>query len=360
MSETTLPARQGTCGSNSAVIAHIRGLYAPITEDIRTGTAIIDTPAQFSLTPEPTELGATTPEDKVIAANEEFAKTTGRAWSPPSAQSQLANYEKACEDRALSEENKQPFIYEGFSNAGDFFLSRGMTLVGACPGSSKSTTAANLLAGFIRYRPNTKAVVVSNEESTDAVIHRTACVLLEKSYMAFHKGEMSRRDADSVRDTARKLLSRVIIVADKDWDTTCFEDVTTILKSCVLHGISMVVMDYYQTICHSRLEPELDHFKVLKLFGKFIREYGKDSPIPVVVFCQLAPKSSAPEFQSRVQYDKTIYNDAFNVIEIEPDFETKLTTFHIRKQRFGTSQGTQVVLKFENGRYVHEPPTESL
>jgi hypothetical protein len=70
-----------------------------------------------------------------------------------------------------------------------------------------------------------------------------------------------------------------------------------------------------------------------------------------VDFVQLSPKSEGAEFQSRVQNDKTIYNDAFNVVEIAPNQETKLTDFIIWKQRFGASQGVKVSLAFNQGRY---------
>jgi DnaB-like helicase C terminal domain len=293
--------------------------------------------------------GQSTPEEELARAEAEMAKPK---FAIPPVEARQFNYDRACQDRALSEANKQPFIYPGFSESGDFYLSRGMTLVGACSGGSKSTTAANILAGFITYDPNSLAVVISNEESTDAILHRTACVLLRKPYMAFHKGELSPKDTQAIRDCAFSLIRRIVVVSAQGWDTTCLEDVTDILESCIPQAVSMVLIDYYQTICHSRDKPDLEHFAVLKEFGKFIREYGRNAPIPVVVFCQLSPKSHAPEFQSRVQYDKTIYNDAFNVVEIEPDFATRITKFTICKQRFGVSQGTAVELLFESGRYV--------
>ena len=258
----------------------------------------------------------------------------------------------------MFERNKQPFIFPGFTPEGDFYLSQGLTLIGARSGHSKSTTASNILAGFLRYKPDTVALVISNEESTDAIIHRTACVLLEKSYMAFHCGSMLAKNAQEVRATAREILKRIVVVNDPAWDTTCVENVQGILESAT-ETANLVLIDYYQTINHSRDFPEQETFQVLKRFGAFIRDYGRRSTVPVAMLCQLSPPSSAPEFQARVQNDKTIYNDAFSAVEIEPDFETKLTTFTIHKQRFGVSQGTKVILRFENGRYVPEVSDES-
>lgn len=246
---------------------------------------------------------------------------------------------------------KIPFIHPNFTPDDDFYLSQGLTLVGAMSGKGKSTAAANILAGFIKYRGNGTALVISNEEATDAIIHRTACVLLKKPYMKFHAGAMLAREAAEVRECAREVLSRVIVVNDPQWNTACLEDVQTILEGSAAQGVSMVVIDYFQTINQSKDLPDQEPFKVLKRFGTFIREYGRRAPVPVVVFCQLNPKSMAAEFQARVQHDKTIYNDAFNVLEIAPNEETGLTDFIIHKQRFGVSQGTKVSLLFRSGRY---------
>lgn len=276
----------------------------------------------------------------------------GRKFQLPAREEREKQYTQACTERELFESNKQPFIFPGFTEEGDFFLSQGLTLVGARSGHSKSTTAAHILAGFIAYKPDTTALVLSNEELTDAIINRTACVLLQKSYMRFHKGELRPHEMAEVRLKAKEVISRVVVINDPSWDTTCLEDVQAILEGSPAQGVNMVLIDYYQTITHSKANEDMESFAVLKQFGRFIRKYGMRCPVPVVVMCQLNPTSlNATEFQARVQNDKTIYNDAFNVVEIVPDFETHLTEFIIHKQRFGFSQGTKVSLMFDRGLY---------
>ena len=284
-------------------------------------------------------------------AEDEWVKQQGRKFVLPSPESREAAYDRSCHERQMFEKNRQPFIFPGFTPEGDFWLSQGLTLVGAMSGKGKSTAAANILAGMIDYQPDTTALVISNEEATDAILHRTACVLLRKPYMKFHHGRMFDAEAEEVRSCARELLRRIAIVNDPMWDTSCLEDVQTILEGSAAQGVSMVLVDYYQTITHSRDFPEMEPFKVLKKFGSFIRDYGRRAPVPVVVLCQLHPTSTASEFSARVQNDKTIYNDAFNVIEISPNEDTGLTDFTIHKQRFGTSQGIKVSLNFNCGRY---------
>lgn len=293
-----------------------------------------------------------TPEEALKKAEAELAKTHGRRFVIPSVQSRSSQYAKACAERETFDQNKQPFIFPGLTPEKDFYLSQGLTLVGAKSGNSKSTTAANILAGFLEYKPDTTALVISNEELTDAIIHRTACVLERLPYMQFHNHSMPEIERQRVIDTAQRVLERVVVVNDPDWDTTTLEDVMAILEGSAAQGVSLVMIDYYQTITKSKKDPEAEPFRVLKQFGAFIRKYGMRCPVPVLVMCQLNPKSmSGTDFQARVQNDKTIYNDAFNVVEIEPDFESMITTFTIHKQRFGVSQGVKVLLKFNRGIY---------
>lgn len=324
---------------------------APTTEgSLREMGTILTQPKSLSVSAQ-IKSGAISPEQAVLLANEELAKKHGRSFTLPTQESRQLAYSRSCEEREMFDRAKIPFIFPNFTPEDDFYLSQGLTLVGAMSGRGKSTAAANLLAGFINHRPDGTALVISNEEATDSIVHRTACVLLKKPYMRFHSGSMFKREQDEVRECARSLLSRLIIVNDPQWNTACLEDVKTILEGSAAQGVALVIIDYHQTVNQSRDFPDMEAYKVLKQFGVFMREYGRRAPVPVVDFVQLSPKSDSAEFQSRVQNDKTIYNDAFNVIEIAPNLETKLTDFIIHKQRFGASQGVKVALTFNAGRY---------
>lgn len=332
------------------------GESALTTKDAPPALDGIITPGKFGRTgvAQRIKAGESTPEDELKKAEAEWAAKQGRRFVVPSAEQRINAYDRSCAERAKFEASKIPFLFPNFTPEDDFYLSPGLNIVGACSGKGKSTAAANLLAGFISYRPEGTALVISNEEATDAIIHRTACVLLKKPYMKFHGGSMFKRESDEVRDFARSLLPRLAVVNDPGWNTACLEDVQTILEGSAAQGVSLVLIDYHQTINQSKDFPDMEGFKVLKQFGVFIREYGRRSPVPVVNFVQLNPKSETAEFSSRVQNDKTIYNDAFNVVEIAPNQETKLTDFIIHKQRFGVSQGTKVSLRFNSGRYEQE------
>lgn len=327
--------------------------YVPIIKDGRTGLEKISTLDELSRVGVKMAIknDLITPEEAIRLKEKEWAQKQGRRFTLPTLESRSSQYQRSCEERAMFDRNKQPFIFEGFTPEGDFYLSQGLTLVGAMSGKGKSTAAANILAGFLSYKEDTTALVISNEESTDAILHRTACVLLKKSYMKFHNKGMWAQEENEITDLAKQLLTRVIVINDPAWNTASLEDVQTILEGSASQGVNLIIIDYLQTVNQSRDNPDMEGFQVLKKFGVFVREFGRRAPVPVIVFCQLNPKSSASEFQARVQNDKTIFNDAFNVVEIEPDLETKLTNFTIWKQRFGISQGVKVSMNFVQGRY---------
>jgi transposase-like protein len=62
-------------------------------------------------------------------------------------------------------------------------------------------------------------------------------------------------------------------------------------------------------------------------------------------------ENSDEEFKDRVENDKTIYNHAFQAIEIVPDFDASTSKFIIHKDRFGYKQGRTLHAKFNDGRF---------
>ena len=99
----------------------------------------------------------------------------------------------------------------------------------------------------------------------------------------------------------------------------------------------------------------MDPVRVSKNFGFYLKEYGKRVAKPVVVFAQLRAKDGDhKEFKTRVENDRTIFNHAFQAIEINPDYAASRTTFIIQKNRFGLKQREEVTMKFDGGRYIME------
>ena len=280
----------------------------------------------------------------------------GRKYRPKDKDARVASYQKS---RALREEIRKkriPFITPNFLP--DFFLCQGMILVGGLSGKGKSTAAANVLAGYLKSNNNGTAIVITNEENTDSIYDRVSCILCGVSYVDFLHHKLKIDDESMVIDTSLELTKQIEVVEDEDWDMSYIEDVQSVLEHAASSGVGMVIIDYYQTINASRKDPHAESYMVLKRLGFYLKDYGRKYGIPVVVFAQLNPSGETSELQSRVQNDRTVFNHAFTVIEIVPDFETNLTTFIMHKDRFSNNSGREVIMKYDRGRYIMDRDME--
>lgn len=269
-----------------------------------------------------------------------------------------ADYELKIQDRAMLRERSFPFIHPLFHP--EFQLTQGLILVGAITGQAKSTTNANVLAGFLESCPDKKALVISNEETLDTVYNRVACVRLKLDFNRYHKGFLSESQAKAVESEARVLFDRIIVVVEDDqWDMSFFEDVKGALEYVAENpsGVGLVTIDYHQTIASSRTSRDLTQYDISKRLGLYLKNYGRRLGAPVVLFTQL--KSVGPnsqDFKNRVEGDATMLNHAADAIEIVPDFQTSTTKFVIQKSRFGIPKGTESKCNFVGGRYVFGQP----
>lgn len=278
------------------------------------------------------------------------AENGSRHYVRKPVETRIAQYIKSKQDRQAIWDQPLSFITPRFLP--NFHLAQGLVLVGAQSGNSKSTTAANLISGFLAE--STKdVIVISNEENIDSIYNRVACVKLQKSFTDYFLGRSPYAERQQIDALSQDMTARIEVVEDERWDMSMLEDVQAVLEHSAAPGsnIGLIVIDYLQTITQSRNDPDMDTFKVLKRFGLFLKDFGRKVGVPVVVFAQLKPEKECPDFQSRIQNDRTIYNHAFTAIEIRPDFKQMITTFKIHKDRFCGCQGKEVIMNYSGGRY---------
>lgn len=283
---------------------------------------------------------------------------TGRVYEQKSRDARVEQYQASRAIRGEIRRNRIPFISKSFLPG--MWLSQGLIVVGAKSGRAKSTTASNMLAGFLRSVPNRTAIIVSNEEATDAVYERTAAVLMEISYTEYFAGRVDSKKERMIEECVKDfIIPRVEVVEDGKFDMSYEEDVMAVLETASIDKVGLVLIDYHQCITQSRLKPDSEAYQVSKRLGLYFKDYGKRFGVPVIDFVQLSDGASGADFASRVQNDKTLFNHAFLAIEIEPDFETLTTKFKVHKDRFSGHTGREVVCDFVGGRYVF-PGDDSL
>lgn len=278
---------------------------------------------------------------------------TGRIYEQKDRSARIEQYRASKAVRGEIRRNRVPFISPCFLPG--MWLSQGLIVVGAKSGRAKSTTASNVLAGFLRSVPDKTAIVVSNEEATDAVYERTACVLQGISYTDHFAGRLGSKEERVVQDTVTDfIIPRVEVVEDGKFDMSYMEDVQAVLETAAIDRVGLVIIDYLQCITQSRNSPDQESFQISKRLGLYLKDFGRSNSVPVVCFAQLGPGGEGSTMFERVQNDKTFCNHAFLAIEIEPNFETLETVFKVHKDRFSGHTGKEVLCKFEGGRYVFQ------
>lgn len=288
------------------------------------------------------------PEQLIKAAGRVTGMTT---YVPPTKDALRLSYATDNELRRRALASTTPFITSAIQST--FKLSQGMTLVCGVSGQGKSTASANILAGYLASNPDKKALVVTNEETAEAVYNRVACIRLNKNFFALHQGRLSDKDEAEIAEEVERLFSKLIVDAgNTTYDMSMIEDVKSALEHAASGEYGLAILDYLQTVSESREDPSMEPVQVSKELGFYLKRYGRRVPIPVVVFVQLRPNSDASELKLRIENDRTIHNHAFTVIEVVPNFETKTTIFKIEKSRFMPEcQGEELEFVFNNGRY---------
>lgn len=314
-------------------MAEVKALQQALITDIREGTI--------------TPFEAVTSFEKLTPGQ----IRTGRIYEQKSIEDRRKQF---AESKALRKEirkNRVPFISESFLPG--MWLSQGLIVVGAKSGRAKSTTASNVLAGFLRSMPGKTAIVISNEEAVDAVYQRVACVIEQVDFTALGSGRLGSTQEKQVEACVQDLvIPRVEVVEDGKFNMSYIDDVQAVLETAALERIGLVIVDYLQVITQSRQSPDLEPFQISKKLGLYLKDYGKNNGVPVVCFVQLGPGSEGSTMFERVQNDKTFCNHSFLAIEIEPNFEALTTKFRVHKDRFSGHTGKEIECDFVGGRYI--------
>jgi hypothetical protein len=206
-------------------------------------------------------------------------------------------------------------------------------------------------------------IYISNEETSDQVLSRLACLQLKIDPNAYIEGRLKDLGAQDsiVRERKMALISQVHVISGtsvRGQDMRCLEDVKNLLLKVERMNFDMIILDYFQTVNMSRKIREDSYARtaILKSLGDFLKEYTKNIPVPVILFAQLRPNSSSSRtvepFGERVQSDRALANHGHCLIEVLLDKQSLTTSFIIHKDRYGVKQGLEIEAVLKNGRYV--------
>lgn len=233
------------------------------------------------------------------------------------------------------------------------FTRENLYLICAYTGSGKSTVAANISHPL--WKEGKKTLVIANEEAQQDVLYRIACLELGYNFNDYKKGNMPMPHQNACVKLFPEISKyvKVIDVNYKDGLTTKLEGVKNALDAVKHQDYSAVMIDYFQLIRYSVVDSTRSTYSVLDDLRIYLGQYIKKSNIPVVLFAQLHSmgKRNNVELDSRIKECPGILEPSTVVIEVGPDFERKLTSFAIKKDRFGL-QGQVIECAFDKGKFV--------
>lgn len=263
-------------------------------------------------------------------------------------QCSLEEYFEACKTCKV-------FINDAFRGYVPFFR-KNLILMGAVPGAGKSTTTANIALSTIMQ--GEKCLVITNEERPEDVYGRVVCLLEGWSYTKHEN--FTDEQKNKIKDKTA-ILAQKLIVVDSNFAglkdaTTTVEGFTDLMDSLIANNnkFGCIVIDYYQNIRSSSLNPRMEKHAVLDKVSGYLDNFKNIYSAPVVLLCQLSlpGKDNSVDFADRIGGRKIIYEKCTTAIEIRALRDKGVTEFVFHKSRFNESVGKSVVSGFDKGRYV--------
>jgi hypothetical protein len=263
-------------------------------------------------------------------------------------QNSLEEYFEACKTCKV-------FINDMFRGFVPFFR-KNLILMGAVSGAGKSTTTANIALSTIKQ--GEKCLVITNEERPEDVYGRVVALIHGWSYT---KHENFTEEQKRITKEKTATLAQKLIVVDANFAglkdaTTTYEGFTQIMDSLIANNnkFGCIVIDYYQNIRSSKLNPRLEKHAVLDMVSGYLDNFKNIYTAPVVLLCQLTPpgKDNSIDFTDRIGGRKIIYDKCTTAIEIRALRDKGVTEFVFHKSRFNDSVGKSIVCGFQKGQYV--------
>lgn len=297
----------------------------------------------------------------VGATSQTNAPVARTEYRPRSKEELLKNILKDRSRRQHSLAVNYPFLCSVFHEVYRFTM--GFIIIGAKSGKGKSTVLAAMIEHIVQQNSiQGKILVISNEENTEDVYSRIACLMCGCDWVDYRSDNLTTDEYLLIDQAIMTVVDHVVVdsVTSEGNDFSYKEDFQAALEHAeknqnTVNGYSMIVFDYWQTVNQSKENPSKSSVDISKELGFYMKEFAARVACPVIAFAQLKG-DDALDIKDRVENDKTLYNHAQDFIEIIPNFDTQKSTFKFHKNRWGRLQGQFITAKFEAGRFV---PTDA-
>lgn len=233
------------------------------------------------------------------------------------------------------------------------YHSKNIILAGALSGAGKSTLCAN--TSFHALAQGQNALVITNEEATEDVYNRQACLF--KGWHYVDHGKFTPEQVRFFNKNIEKISQRLTVISDDANErgygaTTTIEGMIGIfeaIKKSKKH-YDVIIIDYYQGISSSVKNPELSNWQVQEEFVLFLDTWVKSYNAPVIILSQLKPQEA--DFKERIEGRKAVYNKATVAFEVKANREKSATDIIMHKGRFSEHTGKTFRIGYDRGKFV--------
>lgn len=256
------------------------------------------------------------------------------------------------------------FICPTFDEVVPFFR-KNLILVGAKTGEGKSTAIANLAYTALLSRdPKTgkllRTLVITNEEKREDFYNRITSLINGWHYTNHSKFTEIQRKEFSRMIPVLSSSGRLTVIDNNHGGshgvTTSIEGLATLFNSLIENKeyYDIVLIDYYQNIMSSKLNPALDQYKVQEKFSRLVDDFKNNYPAPIVIMAQLKSQGDKEQipFQIRLMGSKSIMVPSTLTIEMVVDRKNLRTKWVVHKSRYTEGMGVDFFTGYDKGRFV--------
>lgn len=283
----------------------------------------------------------------------------------PMTPEEIAKVQKENRDYIQAAKSAMTFINETFEGVVPFFR-KNLILICGKTGEGKSTTVANIVWSTIKQKnpvtgKNRRALVLTNEERTEDIFNRIACLTKGWHYVNHDKFTDEQQEVFDKYTAVLGGSGRLRVIDNENngayGSTTSIEGIQIILDNLIRDKdyYDVIIIDYYQNVKYSKTDPSLNEYEVQRKLANLLDNYKNVYPAPIVLMAQVKPSDDPDEptpVEFRVKGTKVITDPSTMVMEMVADRENLRTKWIVWKSRFTEAIGKHFYTGYNKGEFV--------
>lgn len=254
-------------------------------------------------------------------------------------------------------QNAVPFIDKVFDEKFRL-VPKQLVTVAAYTGSGKSTTTVNVAAEYIRA--GKRAFIISNEEQAKDMYDMVACILEGVDHGLKVNQLLTPEEEKRVIQRFKTLIKeKQLFIIDGELSnngTTKSDYILDMIKGVDSAAIKpdIIIIDYLTNIYSMGSNSQDNHYFQLERFLSELKNMINTISFPVMMCAQMHSddkKKGSKSLDTKIVMGGSVLRYSTIVIEAKTDFDTKITTYTIHKNRRFKKKG-DIKLVYDKGRMI--------